>query len=391
MKTIGYTNDSYPERRTIIDGNLHELKKVKSINLYFLGAAFKRIPYFGRGVDTVFSEKILSRDRVDGFHFSNSITDANVPWISTFETFIPRTTKMSFLDKAASEKEKSKDLKRVDKYMKLLASDNCKQIISLSECNLEMQSYFLTFFPKYKDVITKKMIHLAPPQKQICTRDKVLGKKTNKVRKFLFVGKDFVRKGGREIVDVFYQIEQETNYDFELQLVSLGKTFNYAFNTWQDTEEENRILFEKIKQSKKITLIEKVENNELLKMMQNSDVGLLPTWADTYGYSVLEFQAAGCPVITTNVRALPEINDKDMGWMIELETDQFNEIRIKSIEEKENHRNELQKQLKAHILDILEHPEKIKEKAVLSYDNVSTNYSVKDYMIELSKIYEEKF
>jgi glycosyltransferase involved in cell wall biosynthesis len=45
-------------------------------------------------------------------------------------------------------------------------------------------------------------------------------------------------------------------------------------------------------------------------------VGLLTTWADSYGYSCLEFQACGCPVISTDVRSLPEINNDKCGWVI---------------------------------------------------------------------------
>jgi glycosyltransferase involved in cell wall biosynthesis len=30
----------------------------------------------------------------------------------------------------------------------------------------------------------------------------------------------------------------------------------------------------------------------------------------------LEFQAAGCPVVTTDIRALPEINSDECGWVV---------------------------------------------------------------------------
>ena len=42
--------------------------------------------------------------------------------------------------------------------------------------------------------------------------------------------------------------------------------------------------------------------------MATSHIGLLPTYNDSYGYSVIEFFSYGCPVITTNILALPEIN-----------------------------------------------------------------------------------
>lgn len=65
-----------------------------------------------------------------------------------------------------------------------------------------------------------------------------------------------------------------------------------------------------------ITYYPSLPNHEVLELMKKAHVGLLPTYADTYGYVVLEFQAAGCPVITTNIRALPEINDNSKGWII---------------------------------------------------------------------------
>ena len=50
--------------------------------------------------------------------------------------------------------------------------------------------------------------------------------------------------------------------------------------------------------------------------MESCDVGLLPSYAETYGYFVLEAQSRGCPVITTDVRAFPEINPPAVGWTI---------------------------------------------------------------------------
>ena len=56
-----------------------------------------------------------------------------------------------------------------------------------------------------------------------------------------------------------------------------------------------------IKGSDWITHYETLPNDYVLELMREQHVGLLPTWSDTYGYSVLEFQGIGVPVITTNV------------------------------------------------------------------------------------------
>jgi len=47
-------------------------------------------------------------------------------------------------------------------------------------------------------------------------------------------------------------------------------------------------------------------------------LALLPTCAETHGDVVLEAQANGCPVITTDIRTLPEINPSEIGYLIEV-------------------------------------------------------------------------
>lgn len=391
MKMIGYTNDSYPERRNIIEGNLHPLKKIKSLNTYYPQSMIKKVPYIGRNVDTSFKEIIFYTDGIDGIHLFNSVTDKNIPWIATFETYIPRTTATLFLENSFTKSKLKKSKRKIEGQLMLIANENCKKIISLSEQNFKMQQRLLKEFPKYKNTIEEKMIHLSPPQKKLIERKDVEEKQTNSVLKFLFVGKDFTRKGGREIVDVFSKIREETNFDFELTLVSLGKSFNYAFGHHQDTEEEIQEIKRYIESVEWIKLYDSVENEKLLEMMKESDVGLLPTWADTYGYSVLEFQASGCPVITTNVRALPEINNQEVGWMVNLPIDEYGKVIINSKADKVTLRNGLQENLMSVILNILQHPEQIKEKSLKAYDQVTKNHSVESYMEKLNQIYINNF
>lgn len=59
-------------------------------------------------------------------------------------------------------------------------------------------------------------------------------------------------------------------------------------------------------------------NTDVLELIKRADIGLLPTYSDVFGYSVLEMQACGCPVISSDVRALPEINNNECGWVMEI-------------------------------------------------------------------------
>lgn len=65
-----------------------------------------------------------------------------------------------------------------------------------------------------------------------------------------------------------------------------------------------------------ITLLQNVSNERVLEILKDSHIGFLPTIQDTFGYSILEMQASGCPVVTTDIRALEEINNDTLGWII---------------------------------------------------------------------------
>lgn len=391
MKKIGIVKNEYPEKRTIIEGNTNKIVKINSRNYYLIRLILNRIPILKNKVDLIFYERPLTTKEVDGVHFFNSITNQDISWVSTFETFIPRSKATDKYKRKDLSSITKKDEKNIEKYLKMISSNNCKKIIALSKINYEMEKYLLDFFPAYKDKILEKMIQINPPQKKLVEKNIVEQKTIGKRINFLFVGKDFIRKGGKEIVDVFWKIKEETDFEFELQLVSLGKEKNYAFGKYQDSETEISIVKNKIDECSFITLHEKLENKDLLKLMKQSDVGLLPTWADTYGYSVLEFQASGCPVITTDVRALPEINNNEIGWIINLDTDDFGEVIIDSKVKKIEQRKSLQEQLERIILDILNNPDQIKNKAIDAYDAVSSNHSLEKYMDKLNEIYEENF
>lgn len=391
MKKIGVVKDHYPEKRTIIEENPNTIVKIKSRNTHLVNSFLNKIPFIKNKTNSTFYETPINIQDIDGFHFFNSVTKIQKPWITTYETFLPRSKATDKFKKIDFISFTEKDKKNITKYLDMVSSQNCKKIIALSKINYEMEKKLLDFFPEHKNVILEKMVQINPPQKKIVDRGFVEKKITSNRLRFLFVGKDFIRKGGKEIVDVFYKIKEETNFEFDLQLVSIGKEKNYAFGKYQDTKDEIDSMRKKINECDFITLHEKLENKELLELMKQCDVGLLPTWADTYGYSVLEFQASGCPVITTNVRALPEINNSETGWMIHLDTDDYGEVIIDSKLKKETQRNSMQKQLENIILGIFENPSQIKYKSLNAYDSVSYNHSLKKYMDKLTQIYEESF
>ena len=136
-----------------------------------------------------------------------------------------------------------------------------------------------------------------------------------------------------------------------------------------------------------IHVFSNIPNTKVINIIKNCDVGLLPTWFDTYGYSVLEMQACGLPVITTNIRALPEINNQ--GWLLRLPVNFNNEVVPNSFEEKTVLRKLIQKQMYDIIINILDHPDIILKHGKASFEYIKKFHSPDIYASNLLDIYNE--
>lgn len=322
---------------------------------------------------------------IDGYHTVNTVVYTKKPWCCSFEDYVPRGSMPDFWELAYWGKEIGYN-SRIDYLLKYIAKPNCKKLIALSECNLEMQRRFYKNFnkPELTDLLEEKTTMLKVPQELQIDSPKT---QTNKTLKFVFVGNDFVRKGGREIVEVFRLIRQ-TREDFELHIVSIieGDGYNTAFRNNQDSKLEYKELLQYMRSQDWIHLYSRLPNNKVLELLKSCDVGLLPTWFDTYGYSVLEMQACGLPVISTNVRALSEINNN--GWIINLPVNFNNEVLIMSEEIKRQTRLLLQKQLSAIIVSILDNPSSILHKGNESWNYIRKSHSPVLYSNQIAEIYE---
>ena len=135
----------------------------------------------------------------------------------------------------------------------------------------------------------------------------------------MVVGKDFLEK----VVLRLNGLDDLIVNNIELTIVSSLSFDPYTRNESQYHYNEVKKI---IKGSDWITHYETLPNDYVLELMREQHVGLLPTWSDTYGYSVLEFQISVVPVITTNVNALKEINNNSCGWVIDIPKNSFGEI-----------------------------------------------------------------
>lgn len=297
----------------------------------------------------------------------NTIRIDGGPFLVFFETTIPRIPKsrlfLAYLERRS------------------LRSPNCLGIVAISHCAKKLQLA--------QNGNHKKITVLHPPQK-------IIAHKSNERRwteigpvRFCFVGRDFARKGGIELLRAFDRLDQK---NWHLTIVSSLSMNDYAT---QYTSKEQRILKKEVlgivdRRKTQIDWHESLPNDQVLTIMKDSHVGLLPTWHDTYGYSVLEFQASGCPVISTDIRALPEINNDTCGWVIPIgEKFDARISPLKSKQQREAFSKDLSNGLVKLFDEILRSPRKmLQEKASESLTRIRAEHNPEKHKLALTKILE---
>ncbi|WP_100486861.1 glycosyltransferase family 4 protein [Sporolactobacillus pectinivorans] len=377
---VGYIFDSYPYQRNVIDKvDGVEYVKVFNVNQY-LSLLFKVLNkvnlvndrykyYYG------FSFNDYGYNKIDLLHTFNSVSFSNKPWLSTFETFIPRYSSMPY----------EQDNKAI-KELETLAKDSCKKIIAISECTKKIQLELLDRFPKYRDRIKDKICVIHPPQKLFVRNFEEKNLKTEELS-FIFVGREFFRKGGMEILTAFTNLKEQYRLKVKLTMISSFIGHDYATKaTKADLNKAKEIINNN---RDWITYYPSLPNDQVIALMKKHHVGLLPTWADTYGYSVLEMQASGCPVITTDVRALPEINDNNKGWVIKVPKDKLGEAFYSTQEERNQLSAIIEKGLERNILNICQNTNQLKIKSEAAIRGIKMNHSPEKYAQQLGDIYQE--
>jgi len=329
--TIGSARVNYPEERFF--SHLKNIE-IKNLEKYDVNRYINKIRRGNKKSDYFF--KSLLNDTftgVDSFYMFNYLLDTKKKWALSFETLIPRISDTYDIHRQIQKLSERKTDESIIKYLDLLSRDNCLAINAISQMSFNIQRDFLSPYTDFFEEILKKTKVIHPPQNVYLT-DKAENK--NEKLKLLFVGNDFHRKGGGEILIALDElIKDNLIKDIDLEVLLIGdfeKKCNYAFNIFQDDTSYYDNLRSIIKNNNFINVVKSIDNKDLLILMSQYDIGLLPTWADTYGYSVLEMQSMSLPVITTNIRTLPEINLPEN--IIYLEVNSYGEVIINSYENK---------------------------------------------------------
>lgn len=332
--------------------------------------------------------KMIIPTGCDVFHFFNCINlGKHSKWVISVESGVPWPVSVTrCVESENADLSSIAQDKYVERRIKALANSNCLGLLALSHCTENIQREIIKQFPQYESIIAKKMITLLPPQKLVINdvKEKRVTWNEEEPLTFIYVGSDFYRKGGRETVQVLSELYKR--YSFKLILISSMAVDEKRYMRTENDEKESKCLIERNKDW--IEYYDRLPNTEVLEKMKKAHVCLLPTWMDTFAYSVLEAQACGTPVISTSLRALTEINNENVGWLIDVPVNRLNNPLHLTREQQDIFSEKLLNGLYDKVEYVLQHREEIKDKAMKCLVKIKDYHSPQKYEEKLRMVYQ---
>jgi glycosyltransferase involved in cell wall biosynthesis len=129
---------------------------------------------------------------------------------------------------------------------------------------------------------------------------------------FLFVGRDFERKGGFEVVEAFEQVAAEHGHA-RLLLVGCDPADpnpDRLARSWVPAERRQRVLaaIDRLVRSGRLSVVRRVDQERLRReVFPAADAFVMPTHAEGFGFATVEAMSFSLPVITSPVGAGREI------------------------------------------------------------------------------------
>ena len=128
--------------------------------------------------------------------------------------------------------------------------------------------------------------------------DKILNHKPY----LLFVGRLEKRKNVEGIIEAYKILKEK--YDIPHKLILAGKPgFGYPNYKLLITNYKNDIILPGF-----------VTEDEKWELMKNADIFLFPSFYEGFGLPILEAQALGVPVVTSNISSLPEVGGEAVAY-----------------------------------------------------------------------------
>ena len=387
--SIGVYSDSYPDERMILQKvpnaryvQVYNRRENELRGLRYLG---KRIPglkntdYYAQRVH--FTLDARYQPEVDVIHTFNRVClRDNNKWVATFEKTFPEYF----------SRETKLPIRVLKQQVPLLLSDHCAALLPMSKWAWDYEKWLLKLIATEEEqrALESKMTVLYPPQELLIEEEDIKQKykKLDPIR-ILFVGSQIKRKGG---IELLYALNSLYKSFHNFKAVVIGDLDNEYANFCL-TQSEKQDIGKLISEATWLEYYPKMSNQEILRCAKEAHIGVLPTMGDTFGFSVLEMQACGCPVITTDRQAMKEINADDCGWLIHVPDaildcgDDFAHYSKEVV-------HELSQMIREELIDtlqmILNHPESIESRALNAQKRIRLHHDPTEYGEKLLRVYQ---
>lgn len=201
---------------------------------------------------------------------------------------------------------------------------------------------------------------------------------------FLFNGNFFI-KGGANVVDVFEKLQQI--YDgIKLRLCC---DIDIDFHT-QDAEMRSDYL-NRIEKNPDITMGRVSRETFVEELLPKTDIYILPTYADAFGFAVLEAMSYGIPVVSTNYMAMPEIIEHEAnGFLIDIEKYPCDSLFKGCVVDHlpQDFREDINQQLQSYLTQLIESPALRKVFGKRGIEICLEKFSIQQRQKKMSDIYK---
>ncbi|MFW5869279.1 MAG: glycosyltransferase family 4 protein [Planctomycetota bacterium] len=201
----------------------------------------------------------------------------------------------------------------------------------------------------------------------------------------VFLG-DFVRKGGVNVVDAFEHVQRKH------PSIHLRMCCDEHIDFRQNSSHLRAEYLERIRANPNISM-GRVSHREMNdRVWPTTDIYLLPTYGEAFGFAALEAIAHGVPVICTNIVALPEIvEDGHSGRVINVDRWDYDRMfRGYCVDGVPHEVSEyVTQQLIEHLMELVENPALRRRLGEGGRDVANSRFSVQARKETLSEIYEK--
>ena len=306
-------------------------------------------------------------NKADVYHFFNAISRTRKPWVVTFETSLPRVRR------------------DVIRGLEHLAGKHCKKVIALSLRAYEAQLHELRKHPQFEAAIRSKLCVLQPSQK-LLVKD-ISGKDFSGELRFFFLGSAFYGKGGYELLLAFERLSAR----LPIRLIVVSKLEVQGFRDRNITEEIKARTKSLLENSKWVDHHGYLPNQQALALMKSAHVGMLPSFGESYGYSLLEAMASGCAVVTINMSPFTEFVNETLGWLVDIPKIHLNGVEVVEIDNAKKY-SEISSQLVDGLCDVIEKicsdRDLLREKSENALQRVREFHDPHKRAMELENIYK---